>query len=96
MTTLNPLHDYIVVLAEKAEHTTLSGIIIPDIFDKPTGVGIAIAVGPGRKNDNGERKEMTVSTGDRLLYPSLVGHKIVVDKVEHLVLKESEVFAILK
>ena len=96
MSRLKPLHNFIIVKQIEAEHVSLGGIIIPDIFDKPTGLGHAIAVGPGIRDDNGDIKPMSTTEGDKLLYPSLVGHKIIVDKVEYLVIKESDVFAIVK
>lgn len=76
-----PLYNYILVIPEKAEETTKSGIIIPDIAKQPPGIGIVKAVGTSID---------AIKKGDRVLYYKNSGTEVTVDETEHLVLKADE------
>jgi chaperonin GroES len=91
-----PLYDRLVVKRLEAETTTQSGIIIPDnATEKPTQ-GEVVAVGDGAVTQSGERRALTVNVGDRVLFGQYSGTEIKVDGESLLVMKESDVFAIIE
>lgn len=93
---LKPLYDRLVVRRLEAETTTKSGIIIPDkASEKPTQ-GEVLAVGEGAITDSGERREMAVNVGDRVLFGQYAGSEIKVDGETLLIMKEADILAIVK
>ena len=92
---LKPLGDRIVVEpAEQEEQTTL-GIFLPETAKEKPQQGKVIAAGPGARKENGERIEMDVKVGDRVLYARYAGTSIKLDGKEYLIFKESDVLAIV-
>jgi len=92
---IRPLHDRVVVRRVEEEKTTSSGIIIPDSATEKPSRGEVIAVGNGRKNDNGEVIAMDVKVGDQILFGQYAGNEIKVDGEILLVMNESDVVAII-
>ncbi|MDC0446964.1 co-chaperone GroES [Gammaproteobacteria bacterium] len=92
---IRPLHDRVVVRRVEEEKTTSSGIIIPDSATEKPSRGEVIAVGNGRKNDNGEVFAMDVKVGDQILFGQYAGNEIKVDGEILLVMNESDVVAII-
>lgn len=93
---LKPLYDRLVVRRLEAETTTKSGIIIPDkASEKPTQ-GEVVAIGDGVVSDAGERRQLSVKVGDRVLFGQYAGSEIKVDGETLLVMKESDVLAIVE
>jgi len=92
---IRPLHDRVVVRRVEEEKTTSSGIIIPDSATEKPSRGEVIAVGNGRKNDNGEVIAMDVNVGDQILFGQYAGNEIKVDGETLLVMNESDVVAII-
>lgn len=93
---LKPLYDRLVVRRLEAETTTKSGIIIPDkASEKPTQ-GEVVAIGDGVVSDAGERRQLSVKVGDRVLFGQYAGSEIKVDGETLLVMKESDVLAIIE
>jgi chaperonin GroES len=92
---IRPLHDRVVVRRVEEEKTTSSGIIIPDSATEKPSRGEVIAVGNGRKNDNGEVIAMDVKIGDQILFGQYAGNEIKVDGEILLVMNESDVVAII-
>ena len=89
-----PLEDRIVVQANEAETTTASGLVIPDTAKEKPQEGTVIAVGPGRWDEDGEKRiPLDVSEGDEVLYSKYGGTEIKVDGEDLLVLRESDVLA---
>lgn len=92
---LKPLYDHVVVRRLEAETTTKGGIIIPDkSAEKPTQ-GEVVAVGDGIVNEKGELRNLLVKQGDLVLFGQYSGSKVKVDGEELLILKESDILAIL-
>jgi len=87
---IKPLADRVLVQAEAAEETTASGIIIPDTAKEKPMRGTIIAVGSGTK-----KQPMTVKAGDTVLYGKYAGTEITVNDVEYLIMRESDIFAIV-
>ncbi len=94
---LKPLHDNVVVKTLSQEEVTKSGIVLPDTVDKEKPEkGEVVAVGPGKKLDNGQVSEMSVKAGDKIVFKKYSPDEVTVDEKEYLVLSESDVIAILE
>ncbi|MEJ2195219.1 MAG: co-chaperone GroES [Ignavibacteriaceae bacterium] len=93
---LKPLADRIVVRAMEAEETTKGGIILPDTAKEKPVEGTIVAAGPGKISDDGKKIEMEVKVGDKVLYGKYSGTEITVEGEEFLIMRESDVFAIVK
>ncbi|MBL7941750.1 MAG: co-chaperone GroES [Flavobacteriales bacterium] len=87
---LKPLADRVLVEPSAAETTTASGIIIPDTAKEKPQRGTIVAVGGGKKDE-----PMTVKAGDSVLYGKYAGTEITIDGREYLIMRESDIFAIL-
>ncbi|MGB7861503.1 MAG: co-chaperone GroES [Acidimicrobiia bacterium] len=93
---LQPLGDRVVVKAtDEAESRTASGLVIPDTAKEKPQIGEVIAVGPGPRDDDGDRIPMDVSVGDKILYSKFAGTEVKLDSDEYLVLSERDVLAIV-
>ena len=92
---IKPLHDNILVERIDAENKTKGGIIIPDTAQEKPMEGIVIAVGEGAFGNNGKRVALDVKTGNRILFKKWGGTEVKVDGKELIILKESDVLAIV-
>jgi chaperonin GroES len=92
---VKPMEDRVVVKPMDAEQKTSGGIIIPDNAKEKPQKGEVVAVGPGKVNDKGQRIEMTLKKGDKILYGKYSGTEITIDGKEYLVVRESDVVAII-
>jgi chaperonin GroES len=93
---LKPLGDRLVVEPIEQEETTASGLVLPETAKEKPQQGTVIAIGPGRRDDDGNRIEMDVAVGDTVLYAKYAGTEIKLDGDKYLILKESDVLAILE
>lgn len=91
---IRPLGDRVIVKAMTQE-TSKSGIIIPDTVKEKPQQGKVVAVGPGRLSENGERLSPEVKEGDTVLFGKYSGTEIEIDSGEVLILRESDILAIL-
>ena len=91
-----PLHNRLIVQRSDEEETTAGGIIIPDSAKEKPQQGRVIAVGPGRRDDKGNRVEMQINEGDRVLFSKYSGTEITLDGEEHLIINEDDVLAVLE
>ncbi|MCL6445175.1 MAG: co-chaperone GroES [Alicyclobacillus sp.] len=94
-TTLKPLADRVVVKALDREEKTASGIYLPDTAKEKPQEGEVIAVGPGRLED-GKRVALDVKVGDRVIFSKYAGTEFKVDGQEVLILRESDILAIVE
>ena len=92
---LKPLADRLVVEPIEREEVTASGIYVPETAKEKPQEGEVVAVGPGRKDEEGNRIPMDVSKGDRVLYAKYAGTEVKLEDKKYLILKESDVLAIL-
>ena len=95
MANLKPLGDRVVVKPKGKEETTRGGIVLPDTASEKPQQGQVISVGPGRVLDNGKRVELDVKTGDTVLFAKYAGTEFKLDDDELLILRESDVLAVL-
>ena len=91
-----PLADRVVVRANERDEVTVSGIVLPDTAREKPPEGTVLAVGPGRLNETGARVRPEVSIGDTVLYARYAGTEVKLDGEDLLILKESDVLAIVK
>jgi len=94
MAKIQPLGDRVLVQAEPAEEKTSSGIIIPDTAKEKPQQGTVIAVGAG-KVENGNKIEMSVKKGDKVLYGKYAGTEVTLDGEEYLIMRESDIMGIV-
>src|SRR5947209_2857944 len=95
-TKVQPLADRLVVRPNEREEMTLSGIVLPDTAKEKPQEGTVLATGPGRLDDKGVRVKPEVKNGDVVLYAKYAGTEAKIDGEELLILKESDVLAIVK
>jgi chaperonin GroES len=88
--SLKPLADRVLVEPAEAEEKTASGIIIPDTAKEKPQKGKIVAVGKGTKDE-----PLTVKVGDTILYGKYAGTEITIDDKEYLIMRESDIFAII-
>ncbi|NMB12869.1 MAG: co-chaperone GroES [Firmicutes bacterium] len=92
---LKPLADRVVVKAIEQEEKTKGGIVLPDTAKEKPQEGEVVAIGPGKLLDNGKRAPMEVKVGDRVVYAKYGGTEIKIEGEEYLILRESDILAIL-
>ncbi|NWF50618.1 MAG: co-chaperone GroES [Ignavibacteriaceae bacterium] len=92
---LKPLADRVVVKPAESEEKTKGGIILPDTAKEKPMQGEVIAAGPGRVSDEGKAIKMEVKVGDKVLYGKYSGTEVTIDGEEYLIMRESDIFAIL-
>ncbi len=93
---LKPLGDRVIVLAKEPEEVTKGGIILPDTAKEKPVEGEIVAVGEGKIADDGKLIKMELKVGDKVLYGKYSGTEIKVNDVEYLIMRESDVYAIIK
>ncbi len=93
---LKPLGDRLVIKPKEQEETTASGLVLPETAKEKPQQGTVIATGPGRRDDDGKRIELDVAVDDTVLYAKYAGTEIKIEGEKLLILKESDVLAILE
>ena len=93
---IRPLADRILVKRLEEKEEVRGGIIIPDSAKEKPQECKVVAVGPGRVDDNGKRVPMNVKKGDRILMGKYSGTEVKIDGVEHLIMREDDVLAIIE
>lgn len=93
---IKPLHDRILVRRIEAEEEQIrGGIVIPDTAKEKPQEGEVIAVGDGKVLENGQKLQMSVKAGDRILFGKYAGTEVKLDEEEYLILREDEVLGII-
>ncbi|MEJ8571801.1 co-chaperone GroES [Microbaculum marinum] len=90
-----PLHDRVLVKRIDEEAKTSGGIIIPDTAKEKPSEGEVIAVGPGGRDEDGNRIDMDVTVGDRILFGKWSGTEVKIDGEDYLIMKESDIMGIV-
>ena len=91
---IRPLHDRIVVKRVDEQETLASGIIIPDSAKEKPQKGEVIAVGKGKRSDDGKLIKLDVEVGDSILFGKYSGSEIKLDGVEYMIMREDEVLGV--
>lgn len=92
---IRPLNDRVLVLRVDQDEKTKGGIIIPDTAKEKPQEGKVVAVGPGKMDENGKRIALEVKENDRVLFGKYSGSEINLDGVEHLIMREDDILAII-
>ncbi len=93
---IRPLYDRILVRRVKEEEKTAGGIIIPDTAKEKPQEGKVVAVGEGRRTEDGKLHKLTVKKGDRILFGKYSGSEVTIDGTECLIMREDDVLGILE
>lgn len=93
---LRPLGDRIIIELVEVEETTSFGIVLPDSAKEKPQTGKVVAVGTGRVLDNGTRVELDVKVGDEIIFSKFAGTEVKYDGTEYLILRESDILAIVE
>ena len=93
---IKPLNDRVLVLRIEQEDKTSGGIIIPDTAKEKPQEGKVVGVGPGKLDENGKRVPPEVKANDRVLFGKYSGTEIKIDDVEHLIMREDDILAIVQ
>ncbi len=93
--SIKPLGDRVVVKPIEQDEVTAGGIMLPDTAKEKPQRGEIVAAGPGARNDAGDRVELEVKVGDVVLYAKYAGTEIKLDGEKVLVLRESDILAIV-
>jgi chaperonin GroES len=96
MSNVTPLGDRILARRLEPAEEVKGGIIIPDTAKEKPLEAKVVAVGAGRRNEDGERLPIEVEIGDRILVTKYGGTEVKLDGVEHLILREDDVLAVLE
>ena len=94
-TKVSPLADRVVIRAMEETETMRGGLYIPDTAKEKPQQGEIVAVGPGRVSDTGERIKPDLKAGDKVLYGKYSGTEVTVDNEQLLILRESDVLAVI-
>jgi len=92
---IKPLHDRVIVKRMEEEQKTAGGIIIPDSAKEKPQQGKVLAVGPGKVLEGGTRVDMTVKTGDLVLFGKYSGSEVKIDGDEVLIMREDDILGII-
>jgi len=93
--SLRPLHDRVLVKPLEADTKTAGGIIIPDTAQEKPQEGKVVAVGAGKRGDDGSIMPMDVKKGDRILYGKWSGTEVKIDGKDMMIMSESDIMGII-
>ena len=92
---IRPLHDRVIVKRLDEERKSAGGIVIPDNVAEKPDQGEVIAVGPGKRNDDGKREPLDVKVGDRILFGKYSGTTVKIEGTEYLVMREEDIMGVV-
>ena len=92
---VKPLADRVLIKPMEADEQKKGGIIIPDTAKEKPQQGEVVEVGPGRMTDEGKQVAMEVKKGDKVLYGKYSGTEVTVDDVDYLIMRESDILAVI-
>ena len=90
-----PLHDKVLVKRTEEEEKSAGGIVLPGSATEKPSQGEVIAVGPGKKSENGDVSPVGVAVGDTVIFGQYGGNEIKIDGEEYLILSESDIFGVV-
>jgi chaperonin GroES len=93
---VKPLDDRVLIQQSEAEEKTAGGIVLPDSAKEKPQMGKVVAVGPGKLLDSGERGTMSLKKGDEVYYGKYVGTEIKIDGENYVIIRESDVLAVVE
>ncbi len=94
--TLKPLFDRVVLKAAEAEETTKSGIVLPGAAQEKPQMAIVVAVGPGGYDADGNKVEMLVKEGDKVITANFTGSRVKFDGQDYTIVRQNDILAIVE
>jgi chaperonin GroES len=94
--SFKPLHDRVVIRRLDSEEKSKGGIIIPDTAKEKPSEGIVVSVGPGARDESGNRVEPGLKAGDHILFGKWSGTEVKLDGEELLIMKESDIMGVVE
>lgn len=95
VSTVKPLGDRVFVKVSASEEKTAGGLYLPDTAKEKPQVGEVVALGPGKRNDDGSRQEPEIKVGDKVLYSKYAGTDVKLGTEEYVLLSEKDILAIV-
>lgn len=95
VSTVKPLSDRVFVKVAASEEKTAGGLYLPDTAKEKPQVGEVVALGPGKRNDDGSRQELEIKVGDKVLYSKYAGTDIKLGTEEYVLLSEKDILAVV-
>jgi chaperonin GroES len=95
VSTVKPLGDRVFVKVSASEEKTAGGILLPDTAKEKPQVGEIVAVGPGKRNEDGTRQSIDIAVGNQVLYSKYAGTDIKLGTEEYVLLSEKDILAIV-
>jgi len=92
---IKPLSDRVVVEPAPAEEVSSGGIILPDTAQEKPQHGTIVAVGPGKISDSGSLIDMTLKTGDKILFGKYSGTEVNVEGTDYIIMRENDILAVM-
>ncbi|MDE1548803.1 co-chaperone GroES [Jeotgalibaca caeni] len=92
---LKPLGNRVIIEVAQEEEKSVGGIVLPSSAKEKSQTGVVVATGEGRVTDNGTKIEMTIQKGDKVLFEKYAGTEIKYDGKDYLVVKETDIVAII-
>ncbi len=93
---LQPLADRVIIKPQEAEEVTKSGLYLPDTAKEKPIEGLVVAAGPGKVTEDGKSVPMSVKVNDKVLYGKYSGTEVTIEGTQYLIMRESDIFAIIK
>ena len=95
MMKIRPLHDRVIVKRLEEERKSAGGIVIPDNAAEKPDQGEVIAIGPGKRNEDGKREALDVKVGERILFGKYSGTTVKIEGTEYLVMREEDIMGVV-
>jgi len=93
---IQPLHDQVLVKRIESDEKTAGGIIIPDTAKEKPQEGRVVAIGPGRRDKDGNLIPLDVKAGDRVLFAKWAGTELKIDGEERMIMKEDDILGVIE
>lgn len=93
---IRPLHDRVVVRRIEEDSVSAGGIVLPDTASEKPSQGEILAVGPGKRDDDGTQRAPDVKVGDKIIFGQYAGSTVKIEGEELLILSENEIFGVLE
>ena len=93
---IRPLHDRVVVRRIEEDAVSAGGIVLPDTASEKPSQGEILAVGPGKREDDGKQRPLDVNVGDKIIFGQYAGSTVKIEGEELLILSENEIFGVLE
>jgi chaperonin GroES len=96
VSTVTPLGDRVLVKVSQSEEKTAGGILLPDTAKEKPQIGEVVAVGPGKRDEDGKRQPVEVNVGDKVLYSKYAGTELKIGSEDYVLLAEKDILATVK